>query len=69
MKERVLTLDIGNTAAKVSVFEGERLLECHSSGTLSEQDIECMVLRHVPECAVSCRVGEDSRETVSSGIM
>ena len=24
MKERVLTLDIGNTAAKVSVFEGER---------------------------------------------
>ena len=61
MKERVLTLDIGNTAAKVSVFEGERLLECHSSGTLSEQDIECMVLRHVPECAVSCRVGEDSR--------
>ena len=61
MKERVLTLDIGNTAAKVSVFEGERLLECNSSGTLSEQDIECMVRRHVPECAVSCRVGEDSR--------
>ncbi len=60
MKERVLTLDIGNTAAKGERVRGERLLECNSSGTLSEQDIECMVRRHVPECAVSCRVGEDS---------
>lgn len=59
MKERVLTLDIGNTASKVSVFEGETLLECRSSDKLSEADIEFMVRRYSPEGAVSCRVGKD----------
>lgn len=61
MEKRVLTLDIGNTAAKVSVFEGETLLECRSSDMLSEADIEYMALRYAPKGAVSCRVGKDLR--------
>lgn len=59
MKKRVLTLDMGNTAMKVSVFEGETLLECRSSDNLSEDDVKCLVRRYVPEGAVSCRVGKD----------
>lgn len=61
MKKRILTLDIGNTTAKVSVFEGETLLESRSSDKLSETDVEYMALRYSPGGAVSCRVGKDLR--------
>lgn len=57
--DKILTVDIGNTATKCSVFEGERLVQSVVMTGSSVEGVEMlMLLHHVEGASYSC-VGED----------
>lgn len=61
---RVLTIDIGNTAVKGSIFENGVLLE---SILQESRDVDALLplcRRHEPDGAICCCVGQDARSFV-----
>lgn len=53
----ILTVDIGNTAMKVAVFEGERLIQSLSGPVAAPEVIETMLTFNSPDGASYCCVG------------
>ena len=56
----ILTVDIGNTATKLSIFEGERLVHSISGKGLGAEAVESMLCYNTLRGAAYCCVGEDS---------
>lgn len=61
---RILTIDIGNTAMKVSVFQGETLLTAMAGREVTR----AAVMSYLGDCRVDgvacCRVGQDTEDIV-----
>lgn len=62
---RVLTIDIGNTAVKGSVFEDGNLLESVLLESRDPSSLMSLAGRHRPDGAICCCVGQDAHEFVS----
>ena len=56
---RVLTIDQGNTAAKVAVWEGETLIHEAILASLTLADLRVIHHNHRPEYAIYCSVVDD----------
>lgn len=57
---KILTVDIGNTATKASVFEGERLVQSVMSPGCSAEGVDALMLLHHVDGVAYCCVGTDS---------
>lgn len=57
---RILTIDIGNTALKVSVFEGEQRLAAMSGGEVTPDSVKEMLGTYKVAGIACCRVGDDA---------
>ncbi len=62
---RILTIDIGNTAVKGSVFEDGKLLESILLETRDAEAIGILARRHSPDGAICCCVGQDADDFVA----
>lgn len=64
----ILTIDIGNTALKVCVFEGERLIQssigCIAEPAQAREAVEAMLVFNSVDGAAYCCVGQEKRELV-----
>lgn len=56
----ILTIDIGNTALKAAVYEGERLVQSVVSGVVSPEVPEALVTCNTFDGIAYCCVGDDS---------
>lgn len=55
----LLTVDIGNSSTKASIFEDEEVVFAVSGSKIGFDDLRDLMLRFEPEGTVCCRVGED----------
>jgi type III pantothenate kinase len=56
---KILTVDIGNTATKLTLFDGETALDTISSRSMTKEDVSRFVAEHHPDGAIYCCVGSD----------
>lgn len=56
----ILTIDIGNTALKAAVYEGERLMQSVVSGVVSPEVPEALMTCNTFDGIAYCCVGDDS---------
>lgn len=57
----ILTVDVGNTAVKASIYEGERLVHSVAGSALDSEAVESLLDYHSPIGAAYCCVGRDDR--------
>ena len=57
---RVLTIDIGNTAVKGSVFENGTFLESFLAENRTAEELRPLVEKYRPQGAICCSVGNDA---------
>ena len=60
MGETLLTVDVGNSLVKLSVFEGERVVYAAHGKGLGSEAVEAVLDFHTLDGAAYCAVGEDS---------
>ncbi|MDE7402376.1 MAG: type III pantothenate kinase [Muribaculaceae bacterium] len=63
---KILTVDIGNTAVKASVFEGERLLDFVAGTDVGISEIMMLMKSEVVKNIACCCVGEDKKSIISA---
>lgn len=61
---RVLTIDIGNTAVKGSVFEDGIFLESILAEKRTAEELRPLIEKYKPEGSICCSVGNDADELV-----
>jgi type III pantothenate kinase len=59
---KILTVDIGNTATKLTIFEGDTVQETLSSRSMTADDLSRFIAKHHPEGAIYCCVGSDNED-------